>query len=75
MIDTLEDMGPPPYRTGDSPKVKREPIVDTGLADWGRLLTDRLGQEAGVEIASTNGGLVRFKFRGQSFTVSVVRDA
>jgi hypothetical protein len=33
MVDTLEDIGPPPYRSGDSEKVERKvlPIDDTRI--------------------------------------------
>jgi len=39
------------------------------------MLRDRIEAETGVEVLSTSGPYVQFKFRGQTFSVIVRREA
>ena len=49
--------------------------VDEGLAHWANLFHSHLATQAGVEIVGKHGGTVNFKFRGQTFSVSIQRQA
>lgn len=47
--------------------------VDQGLADWANLVHDHLVTVGGVEMTGRAGGSVVFKFRGQTFVVTIRR--
>jgi hypothetical protein len=47
--------------------------VDEGLTAWANLVRDQIGMQGGVEMIGAAGGSVSFKFRGQTFVVTVVR--
>ena len=53
--------------------VSRAAVADEGLASWGGVLRDALSAQSGVEIIGAGGGTVGFKFRGQTFSVTIVR--
>lgn len=47
--------------------------VDEGLAAWANLVHDNLVSQSGLEIIGKTGGSVHFKFRGQTFAVTIQR--
>ena len=53
--------------------VGRAAVVDEALASWGSIVHGALSAQSGVEIVGAGGGTVGFKFRGQTFSVSIVR--
>jgi hypothetical protein len=63
-----EPSQPPPIEP-----VKTSPQIDRGLIAWAQLLRDSIATHAGVEDVQTGGGSVSFRFRGQTFLVSVLR--
>lgn len=67
MTDEQEPTKPPP--------VTRAVPVDEGLVAWADLLHGTLVSQTGVEITRKQGASVQFKFRGQTFSVSVQRTA
>jgi hypothetical protein len=62
MADEQEPTQPPP-----------PPPVDEGLAAWATLVEDLIRPQSGVEIVGHAGGSVSFRFRGQTFVVTVQR--
>jgi hypothetical protein len=62
----------PPESPAPRP-TSRDAPVDQGLASWGGILRDALSAQSGVEIIGAGGGTVGFKFRGQTFSVTIVR--
>jgi hypothetical protein len=65
VADEQEPTQPPP------PKAAKP--VDEGLAAWADLVRDHLTAQSGIEIVGKAGGSVHFKFRGQTFAVTVQR--
>jgi hypothetical protein len=47
--------------------------VDEGLTAWANLVHDNLVTQNGLEIVGRGGGSVHFRFRGQTFAVTVQR--
>jgi hypothetical protein len=47
--------------------------VDEGLAAWANLVRDQIGMQGGVEMIGAAGGSVQFRFRGQTFSVTIQR--
>lgn len=54
----------------DPPK---PPPIDEGLAAWAKVIEKALATQAGVELWGLQGAMVTFKFRQQTFTVTVRR--
>jgi hypothetical protein len=65
-----EPTHPPPAEP-----VKTSAQIDQGLVAWAQLLRDGIVSHAGVEDVQTGGGSISFRFRGQTFLVSVQRTA
>jgi hypothetical protein len=55
------------------PLVNRAPPVDAGLLVWAKTLASALTAQQGVEIIGSSGGSTHFRFRGQTFSVTVQR--
>lgn len=49
------------------------PLVDEGLIAWANLVHDPIASQGGVEILQRQGSSIHFKFRGQTFAVTVQR--
>lgn len=60
-------LGPPLVASGG--------VVDAGLIAWADMVKGHIAANAGVEDVQVNGGSIQFKFRGQSFMVTVTRTA
>ena len=47
--------------------------MDEGLVAWTDLVHDNLVHQAGLEVLGRAGGSFHFKFRGQTFAVTIQR--
>lgn len=62
----------PPIKAPVEPVVVVPP-VDAGLVAWRSQLQGTIASQAGVEDVQGEGGSLHFRFRGQTFMVSIVR--
>ncbi len=47
--------------------------TDEGLVAWANLVHDNLVTQSGLEVLGRSGGSFHFKFRGQTFAVTIQR--
>jgi hypothetical protein len=47
--------------------------VDEGLVAWANLVHDNLIHQNGIEVLGRSGGSFHFRFRGQTFAVTIQR--
>jgi hypothetical protein len=71
--DGEKPMADEPTHPPPAEPVKTSAQIDQGLVAWAQLLRDSIVSHAGVEDVQTGGGSVSFRFRGQTFIVSVQR--
>lgn len=58
-----------------APPVTNQDTEDPGIVAWRRQLEGNVNLQPGVEIIGAGHGSFSFSFRGQQFTVSIVRTA
>jgi hypothetical protein len=66
-------MADEPLKPAPGPQPGQAAPVDQGLVSWANLVRERLAMESGVEVTGSAGSSVNFRFRGQTFSVIVVR--